>query len=108
MRSKQRNSRLAVVSKLPTQRSPGRPKTKLTSAVDGDEREVLVVLRRKLASRIDASDIAAAPLAALVKQFRDIDARIRAIDVAAVMAAEEADDDEDEDEDDSGFDLSNI
>ena len=45
--------KLATVSRLPSGRGRGRPKTRLASAVDGSERELLVVLRRKLAAGID-------------------------------------------------------
>jgi hypothetical protein len=71
---------------------------------------MLVLLRRKLASRIDASvDAPLAPLAALVKQFRDVDTRIRAIDLAAAEAAAQAgDDDDDNGCDDTGWDPSKL
>jgi hypothetical protein len=45
--------KLVTVSRLLSGRGRGRPKTRLASAVDGGERELLVVLRRKLAAGID-------------------------------------------------------
>ena len=44
---------LATVSRLPRGRGRGHPKTRLASAVDGNERELLAVLRRKLAAGTD-------------------------------------------------------
>jgi hypothetical protein len=103
---KQRPSRLAAVTKIPA-RKRGRPKTQLTSAVDDGERDMLVVLRRKLALRIDECDIPTA-LAALVRQFRDVDARIRALDLAAALAVDDEADDDDEDDDETGWDPSKV
>jgi hypothetical protein len=105
--------RLASVTEIPSsQRRRGRPYKTLSSAASGlaSEREMLVLLRRKLASRIDASvDAPLAPLAALVKQFRDVDTRIRAIDLAAAEAAAQAgDDDDDNGCDDTGWDPSKL
>lgn len=54
---------------------------------------MLVLLRRKLGARIEAA-AEGAPLAPLVKQFREVDARIRAIDVATADAAAQGDDDD--------------
>jgi hypothetical protein len=73
-------------------RRPGRPKTKLTSAV---EREMLVILRRQIAARIDEG----APthtLCQLIRQFQSIDREIRAIDLRAAQEAEAAADAGDE------------
>ena len=72
---------LATVSRLPSGRGRGRSKTRLASAVDGSERELLVVLRRKLAAGIDQCTTPAA-VAALIRQFRDVDKEIRQIDAA--------------------------
>jgi hypothetical protein len=106
---KQRSSRLATVTKIPVSppRKRGRPKTQLTSAVDDGERDMLVVLRRKLATRIDECDIPTA-LAALVRQFRDVDARIRALDLAAALAADDEADEDDEDDEETGWDPSKV
>jgi len=51
---KQQPSRLATVTKMPTSRRRGRPYKTLTSAVgrSASERDVLELLRRRLASRI--------------------------------------------------------
>ena len=74
----------------------GRPR-KFSNAVNsGDEREMLVGLRRMIAARLEGS-IPAHSMAALIKQLRDIDREIRAIDVRAAEAAEaEAYDDADD------------
>ena len=46
-------------------------------------RDMLVVLRRKLAAQIDSDDLPGHALAQLVRQFRDVDAQIRGIDARA-------------------------
>jgi hypothetical protein len=111
MGRKPRPSQLATVTKLPSSRRRGRPYKTLTSAVarSTNERDVLELLRRKLASRIDGGDdVPAAAFAALIKQLRDVDAQIRALDLAAAMAADdEADGDEDGD-DEAGWDPTKL
>jgi hypothetical protein len=87
--------KLHPVTKFPTRRnvSPSR----LSGAVGKSEREVLVILRRKLASRLDNADVPASALAALIRQFREIDHQIRGLDAAAAqLAAGEGDDDDDD------------
>ncbi|MGC2380725.1 MAG: hypothetical protein WA622_26990 [Mycobacterium sp.] len=108
MGRKQQPPRLATVTKIPTARRRGRPYKTLTSAVavgrSATEREVLELLRRRLASRIDGGDdMPAAAFAAIVKQLRDVDAQIRALDAAAAAAVEEV---SDEDDGDTGWDPS--
>jgi hypothetical protein len=71
-------------------RQPGRPPTRLSSVVDRSEREMLEVLRRKLASLIDAETTKATALSHLLRQFRDVDAEIPAIDARAASVAAEA------------------
>lgn len=92
-----------------TGRKVGRPKSRLTSAIapDSTEREVLVVLRAKLATRIDG-DVPAHALDKLLRQFMNVDSRIRAIDAAAAAAAEEEGDEGDGDDDDGTWDPTNI
>jgi hypothetical protein len=95
---------------MSARRGPGRPYKTLSSAVarSASERDVLVVLRKRLAARIDGNDaMSPAAMAALVKQFRDVDSRIRAIDVAAAEAAATADDSDVDDEAD-GWDPSKL
>ena len=48
---------------------------------------MLIVLRRMLAKQIDGGELKGAPLAAAVRQFREINADITAIDVRAAEAA---------------------
>jgi hypothetical protein len=96
--------------KTPAKKTGGRPKTRLSSALDDDERTVLMILRRKYASMIDNSDARPPAMAALMKQFREVDAQIRAIDMR-LTNAEVDDDDEDGDGDsgtDTAFDASTI
>jgi hypothetical protein len=57
-----------------------------------------VVLRRKLAEQLDADDIAAHAVGQLVRQFREVDERIRAIDAKAAEDAAAQDDDDDLDD----------
>jgi hypothetical protein len=79
--------KLQAVTDHPARRR-GRPPTRLT-AVDKSEREVLVLLRRKLAAKLDEG-VPTHALATLVRQLRDVDKDIRAIDARAAQA----DDDE--------------
>ncbi|HSS26055.1 MAG TPA: hypothetical protein VLL82_17035 [Mycobacterium sp.] len=85
--------KLEPVTKLPACRHV--PPSRLASVVGKGERDVLVVLRRKIAAQLDKGDVPATALAALIRQFRDLDKEIRALDlVAAQLAAGEADDDD--------------
>lgn len=97
----QQTPRLASVTKMPGRaRRPGTRFKSLASAVSSpsaNERDVLVLLQRRLAAWLDDDSVPIHARAALVKQFRDIDAQVRALDVAAA-AADEADDDDDGDD----------
>jgi hypothetical protein len=69
----------------------GRPKKLATAVSSDDEREFLVVLRRQIAAKLDEGISAVHAMSSLIKQLRDIDHEIRAIDARrALMAAEEA------------------
>jgi hypothetical protein len=88
--------KLQPVTKLPTRRnaSPSR----LSSAVGKSERDMLVVLRRKIAAQLDKADVPPTALAALVRQLREIDREVRGMDLAAAqLAAGEGDLDDDDD-----------
>jgi hypothetical protein len=85
--------KLQAVADHPARRR-GRPPTRLISAVDKSEREVLVILRRKLAARLDEG-VPTHALAALVRQLRDVDKDIRALDARAAQADDDEDDDDD-------------
>jgi hypothetical protein len=76
----------------------------LSNAVDLDEREMLVVLRRRIAKQLDEGVKPASAFAAVLRQFRDVDRQIRAIDEAAASMA----DDDDFDEDDDSFDPDEV
>jgi hypothetical protein len=103
--AKEAPARLAPVIDHPTRRS--RHFRTLKSTLGRSERDMLVVLRRKLAAEIDAGNVRSAAMAALIRQFRDVDAKIRAIDAAATAAA--ADDDGDDDNgDEAGWDPSTL
>lgn len=80
-------------------RGRGRPKSRLTSAIapGGSEREMLVILRAKLAEKLDG-DVPTHSFDKLMRQFLQLDAKIRAIDAREAEAA--ADDDGDDDDDD--------
>lgn len=97
-----------VVVSHPTRNRRPSCKT-LKAALNHGERAQLVVLRRMLAAQIDAGTASGPGLAALVKQFRDINADIRSIDLAEAeaqtLAADSADDGDD---DDTGWDESTI
>lgn len=67
----------------------------------GSERDVLVVLRRKLAGLLD-TDMPAYQLVHVIRQFREVDAQLRALDeLEAERAKAEDGDDESDDEDDA-------
>lgn len=95
--------RLAPLVDHPTRRT--RHFRTLKSTLGRSERDMLVVLRRKLAAEIDAGNVRSAALAALIRQFRDVDAKIRAIDAAAAGATADEPDGED-DGDEAGWDPS--
>jgi hypothetical protein len=93
--------KLAPVVDHPTRRSRPRYKT-LKATLGRSERDTLVVLRRKLATQIDSDDLPGHALAQLVRQFRDVDAQIRALDARAAEEAAAADDPDDDLDDDDG------
>ena len=101
---KEASARLAPVVDHPTRRS--RHFRTLKSTLGRSERDVLVVLRRKLAAEIDADNVRPAAMAALIRQFRDVDAKIRAIDAAAAAVADEPADNDDDG--DAAWDPSNL
>jgi hypothetical protein len=67
-----------------------------------------VVLRRKLAARIDSDDLPGHALAQLVRAFRDCDAEIRAIDARAAEAAAADEDESDLDDNEAGWDPNKL
>jgi len=81
-----------------TPKKRGRPVSRLTSALreGSTERDMLVVLRAKLAAQIDNGP--AHTFDRCVRQFMQVDAKVRAID------AREAEGDDSEDEDEDGLD----
>lgn len=89
--------------KAPAKRGRGRPRTRLQNALELDERAMLCVLRRQLAADIDSGKGPIAAKAALVRQFREITAEIKAIDEAAAML-----DDDNNYGDDDGFDPNEV
>jgi hypothetical protein len=109
MGRKQEQSPLATVTKIPARRRPGRPYKTLSSAVarSGDERDVLLLLRKRIAAPLDGDDQPPAAFGALVRQFQQVDAKIRAIDAQEAEAAE-TDDEDDEDDGDAAWDPSNL
>lgn len=86
----------------------GRPKSRLTSAVkpDSTEREMLVILREKIAAKLDG-DVPTHSFAQLVRQFQQVDGKIRSIDAREAEGNSE-DDDEGLDDDDDSFDPDDI
>ena len=74
----------------PDERPPAPKKSKprtIKAAVDMDERALLVALREKAASEIDAG-VPAAYLAPVMRQLREIDREIRALDAREKQEAE--------------------
>jgi hypothetical protein len=81
--------KLAKVSDHPTlHRRRGRPKTRLTSAVESSEREMLCVLRRQIATRIDEG-VPTHTLTQLIRQFLAVDRDIRSIDLRTAQVVED-------------------
>lgn len=102
----QQPPKLAPVVDHPTRRRP-RFKT-LKSTLGCSERDTLVVLRRMLATQIDSADMPGHALAQLVRQFRDVDAQIRAIDARAAEAAAADEPDDEDDGDEADWDPSKL
>ena len=98
--------KLQPVTKLPTRRnaSPSR----LSGAGGKSERDMLVILRRKIASQLDKADVPPSALAALIRQYREIDGEIRGIDLAAAQLAAGEGDLDDDDDGSAGWDPSAI
>jgi|ERR1700733_15433549 len=103
---KEASARLAPVVDHPTRRT--RHFRTLKSTLGRSERDMLVVLRRKLAAEIDAGNVRSAAMAALIRQFRDVDARVRAIDAASAAAASDEPDGDDEGDEAAGWDPSKL
>jgi hypothetical protein len=91
----------------PARRGPGRPKKKLLIDVVDDEREMLVILRRKLAEALEKGPAATA-FTALTRQLLQVDRQIRAIDLAAKEAAEDPDGDDETADPETSFDPASI
>lgn len=91
--------------KAPTRRA-GRPKSLVASTISegSSEREMLVVLRAKLAKQLDG-EVPTHSLDKLLRQFLNLDARIRSIDARAAEAEDGDDEDADEDVGDGGLDI---
>jgi hypothetical protein len=105
MGRKPRPSRLATVTNIPP---ANRPYKTLTSAVtrSASEREVLVLLRERLAAQLDGEGMPPAAFSSMVRQFRSVDAAIKQIDMAEAAAAAAADDEVDDGEESAGWDPS--
>ncbi|MGO9352167.1 MAG: hypothetical protein ACLP3C_15585 [Mycobacterium sp.] len=87
--------KLQPVTKLPTRHATP---SRLSSAVGKSERDMLVILRRKLAGELDKPHLPPSALAPLIRQFREINSEIRRLDMAAAqLAAGDGDDYDDED-----------
>ncbi|BCP15677.1 hypothetical protein [Mycobacterium paraintracellulare] len=103
--------KLASVAKLPSAGKPARkaaPRSLRSAVARGSERDVLVVLRRKLAEQLDA-ELPSHAVPGVIRQFRDVDAQIRAIDEReAEQAAAQDDDDDQDDDEDTTFDPNSL
>lgn len=76
MSSKKKTSLRAVA---PGEVAPKAPPETIAEAVDRDERTLLVALRENIAKEID-NGVAAAYLAPVMRQLREIDKAIRSLD----------------------------
>lgn len=79
--------------------APTAPMSVLDATEHGDNRDVMVMLRRRLAASIDAPETPARDLAALSRRLLEVDRTIREIDLARAererQEATEATEDED-------------
>ena len=70
----------------PDERAPVREvHTKIADALDGSSRDVLASMRKALAKKLDAGDIASNAIASAYKELRELDRLIRGIDAEAAM-----------------------
>lgn len=74
--------------KGPAKRAPRKvtPRSVSAAARSGDQRQLLVALRNRIAQAIDDPSTAGPALAALIKQQRELAADIRSIDLVAEQA----------------------
>jgi hypothetical protein len=86
----------------------GRPRKLANAVANGSEREILVILRRQIAVKLDEGTIPLHTMHHLVKQLRDFDKEIRAIDARAAAAARAAEEEASYDDYDAGWDASAI
>lgn len=63
----------------PGEKAPAKPPKTIVEAVEMDERALLVALRKKAAAEIDGG-VPAAYLAPVMRQLRELDKAIRALD----------------------------
>lgn len=66
-----------------------------------------MILRQKLAARLDG-DVPTHSFDKLMRQFLNVDSKIRAIDAAAAAAEEDDDDGDDGEAGDAGWDPNNV
>jgi hypothetical protein len=78
---------MARVSKLPSRRNAS--PTRLASVVGKSERDMLAILRRKLAAQLDKADVPASALPALIRQLLAVDRDIRSIDLRTAQVVED-------------------
>jgi PHD/YefM family antitoxin component YafN of YafNO toxin-antitoxin module len=85
-----------------------RPRARrLAGVVEGPERELLVVLREKLAAVLDGG-VPVYVMMQLTRQLLSVDGRIRAIDARAAEEAAAADEPDDDLDDEAGWDPSTL
>lgn len=78
---------LSVVDE--TTKPPRKTPATITEALDGSGRDVLASMRRALAKKLDAGEIASNAIASAYKELREIDRLIRAIDASEEQEARE-------------------
>lgn len=84
---------LAQVAKLPRSARRARPFPSLASAVErGSERDLLVLLRQRLAEVLDGGELAGQAFSAAVRQLRAVDQEVRQLDAREAARAEDTDD----------------
>lgn len=90
---------LQVVS--PGAKAPRREPKNITEALDGSGRDVLAAMRKALAKKLDADEVASNSIASAYKELRELDRLIR-------LAEADAAEDEPTADVDNGYDASAI
>lgn len=79
---------VTAADKPPAQKAKPKPKT-VKAAAESSERDLLVALREMAANDLDAGNIPAHARPTMMKQLRELDKEIRALDARTAQESEE-------------------